>query len=319
MASADGQLPLPLEYAPEVLRDHGYRDAHTFPLVSPDVGKVRRSYRKPASVAWDYPRLELRTGNTYPGITIDCDGRVSVGRVVESILDEGRPRPNVVVLRKESGNVHAHYFLATPVHYGKQARQQPLSMLARVAEYLRAELAGDPNYRGVLTLNPCWAGPEFETFWVRCWPWELRELRAFIPEGWKRPRVATTGIGRNVDLFLWAVKEAHRPRVAEMLLQHGEDCPAWFEIVAAKNKATWGVWALPVNEVRSIARSAGRYSRRQYSQEHFRKIQQARARKPRPKRYEGSNEQLRPWAEEGVSRATWYRRRRAGETANHNR
>ena len=317
MRSADGQLPLPLDYAPAVLRGHGYRDAHSYPLVSPDVGKVRRSYRQPPSAAWDYPRLELRTGNTHPVITIDCDGRVSVERVVEFILDEGRPPPNVVVLRKASGNVHAHYFLATPVHYGKQARQRPLLMLARVAEYLRAALAGDPNYRGVLTLNPCWEGPEFETFWLRCWPWELRELRAFIPAGWKRPRVATTGIGRNVDLFRWAVKEAHRPRVAEMLLQHGEACPTWLEIVATKNEETWAR-ALPASEVRSIAHSAGRYSRLQYSRERFQEIQRVRARKPRPKRYEGSNEQRRPWALEGVSRATWYRRR-TGETANHNR
>ena len=196
--------------------------------MSPDVGKVQRSYRQPPSAAWDYPRLELRTGNTYPVITIDCDGQVSVERVVEFILDAGRPPPNVVVLRKASGNVHAHYMLATPVHYGEQARQRPLLTLARVAEYLCEALAGDPRYRGVLTLNPCWRGPEFVTYWVHCRPWELRELQAAIPAGWRRPRVATTGIGRNVDLFRWAVKEAHRPRVAEMLRWHGDrDRPVW--------------------------------------------------------------------------------------------
>lgn len=223
MASADGQLPLPLEYVPAMLRDHGYRDAHTYPLVSPDVGKVRRSYRRPPSVAWNFPRLELRTGNTYPGITIDCDGRVSVNRVVEYILDEGRPdaergRPS------QGQRQRAHTFFSG----------DPCALRFRNRLWI------GPHYRGVLTLNPCWAGSEFETYWMRCWPWELRELRKFIPEGWKRPRVATTGIGRNVDLFLWAEGGAS---------------------TASGRDAASGVWALPVSEVWSIARSSARYCR----------------------------------------------------------
>ena len=79
------QLELALEYAPQELRDYGYRDAHTYPLVSPDVDKVRRAWRVPASLAWDYPRLELRTGSSYPLITVDCDGADSVGRLAEFI------------------------------------------------------------------------------------------------------------------------------------------------------------------------------------------------------------------------------------------
>ena len=55
IARDPAQLELPLEYAPADLRDHGLRDAHTFPLVSPDVGKVRRSFRQPASAAWSFP------------------------------------------------------------------------------------------------------------------------------------------------------------------------------------------------------------------------------------------------------------------------
>ena len=43
-----GQLDLALECAPPELRRHGYRDALTFPLVSPDVDKVSRSWRVPA-------------------------------------------------------------------------------------------------------------------------------------------------------------------------------------------------------------------------------------------------------------------------------
>lgn len=45
---APRQLELPIEYAPQRLRDHGYRDAHIRPLVSPDTDKVIRSWREPA-------------------------------------------------------------------------------------------------------------------------------------------------------------------------------------------------------------------------------------------------------------------------------
>ena len=83
-----------------------------------------------------------------------------------------------------------------------------------------------------------------------------------------------TAIGRNVSLFRWAVKEAHRPRVAEVLRVYGrKDCPIWEGIVAAKNADTFGSEALPATEVRSIARSSARYSLRQYDREKFRQIQ----------------------------------------------
>ena len=79
------------------------------------------------------------------------------------------------------------------------------------SEYLSVTLRADRGYNGVLTLNPAWPGPEYETSYLRAWPWELRELGEIIPDGWRIPAVPATAIGRNVALFKWAVKEAHRP------------------------------------------------------------------------------------------------------------
>ena len=193
--SAQRQLELALDYAPQDLRDHGLRDAHTFPLVSPDVGKVRHSFRQPASVAWGFPRVEMRAGNSHPAITLDCDGAESVGKLAEFILDEDLPTPNVIVRRVASGNCHAHYMLAAPVHRGDGARLKPLQSLARVSEYLSTTLRADRGYNGVLTLNPAWPGPEYETSYLRAWPWELRELGEIIPDGWRCPPVPATAIG----------------------------------------------------------------------------------------------------------------------------
>ena len=329
-----GQLELPLEWAPVELREHGYCDAHTWPLVSPDVAKVRRSWRVPARRAWAFPRVELRTGNTYPCITLDCDGAESVGLLSEFILDEALPCPNVIVQRRASGNVHAHFMLATPVHRGDQARAAPLGALARCSEYLAVRLRADRGYRGVLTLNPAWPGPEYQTSYLRAWPFELAELGAIIPKGWQAPAVPLTAIGRNVGLFRWAVREAHRPRAAELIRFHGsKDCPVWERIVSAKNDATYGVQALPASEVRSIARSSARYSLAQYDRERFRELQRARGKRSRRGADPASARSMRPWEADGVSRRTWYRRRAAGRgtvalealsggaggTANHNR
>ena len=304
------QLELALDYAPQRLRDHGLRDAHTFPLVSPDTGKVRVSYRQPAAVAWEFPRLEMRAGNTWPCITVDCDGSRSLGKLGEVVLDEDLPTPNVIVRRVASGNCHAHFMLATPVHRGLK----PLQALGRAAEWLTAQLEGDRGYAGVLTLNPEWPGPEFATTYLRAWPYEMAELLEHVPCRWRVPVPPATGIGRNSTLFKWAVKEAHRPRSAEIIRFHGApDSTVWEGIVAAKNAELFGVEDLPAVEVRSVARSAARYSLRQYDRERFRERQAKRGRASgKARRGDGSEvsrEVSRPWEAMGVSRATWYRHR----------
>lgn len=79
-----GQLELPLDYAPQELRDHGYRDAHTFPLVSPDVGEGAAQLPATGIGRVDVPVwLELPAGNTCPCITMDCAGAISVGHLSE--------------------------------------------------------------------------------------------------------------------------------------------------------------------------------------------------------------------------------------------
>ena len=312
------QFELAIEHAPQRLRDHGYRDAHRWPLVSPDTGKVTRCWRESAREAWNYPRLELRTGNSWPCVIVDCDGAESVKRLGKFVLDEGLPTPNVIVQRRASGNVHAAYMIDPPVHRPCDSRvdvrMKPLRLLRRVSEYLTEALQGDAGYNGVLTHNPEWQGPEFYTDYLREEPWTLRELNNVIPGPWRVPARPLTAIGRNVGLFNWAVKEAHRPRSAEIIHAYGSpDCPEWERIVHAQYEAMYGnggdLFRLPDLEIQGVARSAARYSLRQYSPRRFARRQAERGKASGAVRHEGSNEQARPWEVEGVHRATWYRRR----------
>ena len=295
---AGGDVPvqyvLPIDLAPQELVDHGYRDAHSFPLVSPDVDRVQQSFHVHPSVAWKFPRLELRTGNSFPVMLMDCDGMESVERLMGAVLGEDLRQPNVITMRKASGNFHAAWMLAAPVHWGDTARQAPLQYLAHISEFYQHRLRADPGFTGVLTLNPIWAGPEFKTHWLRRAPYELAELAEAIPPGWCRPRVATSAVGRNVDLFQWAVEEAHRPRSARLIRAAAvKEVPEWIAIVSTHNDATWGENALPYNEMRHIARHAAGYSLRQYSEERFSEIQQNRGQRSGKNRRKANRERDR--------------------------
>ena len=141
---AGGDVPvqyvLPIDLAPQELVDHGYRDAHSFPLVSPDVGRVQHSFRVHPSVAWKVARLELRTGNSFPVVLMDYDGTESVHRLMGAFSGADLRQPNVITMRKASGNFHAAWMLAAPVHRGDTARQAPLQYLARISEFYQHRL-----------------------------------------------------------------------------------------------------------------------------------------------------------------------------------
>ena len=271
------QLQLGIDFAPQALVDHGYRDAHLWPLVSPDVERPQTAYRVHASGAWGHPYVELRSGNSFPIMAFDVDGKDAVDRLREAIHGADLPAPSFVTWRRSSGNAHAVYCLERPVHRQDRARRAPLEYLARISEFYHQALRADPGFRGVLCLNPVWDGGEFVPQWLRHVPFPLDELAEPIPARWRRPRVAQTGVGRNNDLFGWSIKEAHRPRWGRLIGAAAvKDVPAWEGHVQMQNANVYGDARLPRSEVRSIARSAAGYSLRQFSEEAYQKRQSFR-------------------------------------------
>ena len=87
-----------------------------------------------------------------------------------------------------------------PVLRGEHVRPFPLSVLARTSEWLAEALHADRGFAGVLVGNP--THEDYETVWLRTKPYRLDELRAFIPQRWRRPKgIARTDAGRNCDVF----------------------------------------------------------------------------------------------------------------------
>ena len=286
---------------PAKVRAHGLRSAHPRPLVSfgKHAGGQFSSFRVSPEGAWQYPELEYgNAGSSVAALVLDCDNPQASA---EGLFD--LPPPNWIVWRPANDHAHVCWTLAYPVHRYPEARIGPLRYLAHIAEYYAYAVGADPSYAGVLAHNPVltrWT--PYETVWGWKESRTLQQYAEVIPVGWKPPKVRQTGVGRNVALFeagmQWAGREANAalPVLPALMLLNQNFTPP-----------------LPPSEVEAAAKSIEKYRKRwaahgQHCPRWLAK-QAARGRASGRARFEGSNEQRKPWEAEGFSRRTWYRRR----------
>ena len=178
----------------------------------------------------------------------------------------------------------------------------------------------DSGYTGVLCRNPmeeAHRGPlatdgPCRTIWGRRAPYALAELTRIVPLGWKRPTVAVSVIGRNETLFQNLMRETGKPS------NWGKPVlPLALAMADAIRNSMTGDHPFTDREVRDTAASVERYQRRNLetgtTQAGFRASRVARGRRGGLRsgevRRRGSVEEAAPWAAEGISRRTWYRRR----------
>ena len=256
------QLRLPIEAAPLKVREHGLRDAHSRPLVSPGKrdGVFGVSFRVAPWAAWHFPSLELRAENSYPALILDFDGRGSFDRVLEAVRLSKVGALNWAVENRRTGGVHGVWTLAKPVHRADTALEAPLKLYGRISEYYAALLSADAGYTGVLTHNPMKAAQPagFETHWLRREPYTLGELAEFIPFRWRRPKPSRTAAGRNCDVFAHCMRWAGSPaNLGVPVLAEALEVNDGFK------------FPLGVSEVAGIARSVERYRRKWSKQGKF--------------------------------------------------
>ena len=253
---------LPIDAAPLKVREHGLRDAHSRPLVSPGKrdGVFGLSFRVDPWAAWLFPSLELRAANSYTCLILDLDGWGSYERAERAVRLTKVGALNWAVENRRTGGVHGVWTLANPVHRADMALAAPLKKYGRISEYYAAALGADAGYTGVLTHNPMEDAqlPGFETHWLRPEPYTLDELAEFVPFGWRRPKVSRTAAGRNCDVF------AHCMRWA------GSPANLGSAVSAEAHRVNDG-FDVPLDppEVVGIARSVERYRRRWIKQGRF--------------------------------------------------
>ena len=243
------QPPLPLKHLPRQFVEYGLREANTYPLVGHrlDNGQFR-AWRLPAEKAWraepPFDEIEWpRTGTSFTALVLDCDTRRSIEFAHACAMNaQPLPTPNVTLIRRGRGTLHASWFLARPVLRGRGAREAPLRWFARISEYYRLTLEADAGYVGVLSHNPL--SEAYESSWLRCEPYTLGELARAIPLQWRRPPKPTTAAGRNSALFEALIREAGREVLDDTVIAHlGEYLNGQFDV------------PLPEGEVDDIIRS----------------------------------------------------------------
>ena len=312
----EGQ-PAPIDFAPGPVRSR-LVDAHRRPLVARRKGE---SFRVGPEAAWGYPFVELRAGNSFPAVIVDLDDPEARAAFRLAVALGDIPEPGWYVINPETGHLHAVWGLTRPVHRGHGAKLRPLAELRRVNAFYTHSLGGDPGFTGVLTRNPA------HELHVTQWSHEpvtysLSELAAAIPKGWRVPREYRDagGVGRNHDVFRRLMRWSGRWRVYPAQLEL--DNVTAQSLAENEKLAEEGRIPLDLNETEGIARSVHRYALRNWSdleerQRSFSFAQSQRAKYPRPNRKPNpaSLSSRHPWVAEGVSRATWYRRRKASHPA----
>lgn len=214
------------------------------------------------------------------------------------------PPPTIAVVNPANRHAHLYYGLVAPVSLSEASRQAPIRFASAIQSAFAAKLKADLGYGGLIAKNPF--HPDWTSIWVHHL-YELSELAEYVNLTKKLPRQESAGLGRNCTLFdqlrCWAYQWIRQWKSA------GATSSEWFRAVLSKAEGL-NVFTvtLPSSEVRATAKSVAKWTWQNITEEKFSEIQSARGRRGgRPKT---TTKHGNPWDEDGVSRATYYRKRR---------
>jgi hypothetical protein len=240
-------------------------------------------------------------------IVLDVDHPYAHLMLDEQVL----PPPNFIVTNPANGHAHIYYELKTPVYTSVVARQKPLRYLASIEYALRGLWEADAGYSGLISKNPFHDNWQYKK--LRGEPWELGELADWLTLPARLPRgAAQVGLGRNCTLFellrYWSYDAVLEYRISS-------NFKTWDRAVleAAQGFNSFPE-PLPLNEIKNTAKSVSEWVWTHYtkrmSDEAFSERQSARGK--RGGRPATTTAEGKPWEAEGISRATWYRRKKQG-------
>ena len=228
----------------------------------------------------------------------------------------GLLEPTWTAINEKNGHAHMAYGLRVPVLVGGLgAKDAPMRYLASIEALMRDKLGADQGYSGLMTKNPThgdWRvlrGPRLG--------YDLADLaeampgiRQYIP---RKRQIDDVGVGRHVSLYdklRWWAYRAIRPHWGGGL----GGWNAWLSECNSRALVMNCDFAVPLGgkEVWHLARSVAKFTWAKTTKEGFsawQAVQGAKGGKASGVvRKVNSVTEAAPWAMEGVSRATWYRR-----------
>lgn len=213
------------------------------------------------------------------------------------------PPPTATVVNPANAHAHLFYGLTSPVCMSDAAREAPIRFAAGVQAAFQARLNADPGYAGLVAKNPLHMA--WRTMWVQRL-YDLAELAEYVDLPRRRPQREALGLGRNCTLFDevrgWAYQWVRLYR------RNGASADEWRRAVLGQaERLNAFAEPLPFAEVRATARSVATWVWRHFSETDFSAIQSARGK--RGGRPPTTTRGGAPWVKQGISRATFYRRR----------
>lgn len=261
-------------------------------------------YRKPKWEALQHRLIQPNHQSLIRWLPFDIDADDGYFRPDEA----GLPEPAFYAFNMDNGHCHILYELEDPVSKTANSGASPLSFLVDVQRGMCRRLGADRNYSGNLCKNV--AHDHWEVFATGASPISLPRVNESLDAADKVPwsTKELDGFGRNCDLFNEIRHIAYR-HVATFKRDHKTESQfrRFLDGMAFQINMAFPT-PLFLTEVGGVTKSVSKWvwSRFQTGRvsAQFSAIQRARARK----RW-GVNTlaATKPWAAEGISRATWYR------------
>lgn len=204
------------------------------------------------AVTMRYIEPERPTEISWVKLDMDCEGSAA------RWIDEGYPRPHIIIRNKNKEGAHLMWGLETPVLIGQNSRPLPRKLYAEVTTGLTALLGGDPGYTGFGVKNPL--SNAWHTDLHNAPLYSLKDLQEALPDKARRTAAAgvASGAGRNADLFsrviAWGYAEVSSAK------QHGTE-HKWSEAVQQyAHQMNAYQPKLSRSEVNGIAKRVARYT-----------------------------------------------------------
>jgi len=227
--------------------------------------------------------------------------------------DRNAPAPTLTITNPENGHAHLLYALETSIRTAPDGKIKPLRYAAAVENALCKKLDADTGYSGLICKNPnhshwkiaVWQPEPYTLDWLA----DSLDLSAAN----NKEIVADYGLGRNCTLFDKTRKWAYRA-IRQGWPEYNQWLQACYERASAYNLQ----FSVPLdeNELNCIARSIAKWTHVNFSQSSFElyvtnthtsEIQAIRGRKSKG----GGRPSLgSPWISQGISRATFFRKKK---------
>jgi hypothetical protein len=276
----------------------------TKPYCTDELG-VTHIRPKSTAVKRKYLQVNRPSMVTYLVFDIDREGAVL------SWYDEGLPAPYWTSKNPLNAHGHIAYRLKVPFCTSDIAHVEPIRYAAAIESAMIQRLKADPSFAGLLTKNPL--NPNWQNqVWTEH-EYTLDELADYLDlRGHPLSGAQATGIGRNCELFDSVRNWAYRAIRDYWAPNYKRE---WNRAVLERVELQNGqfIEPLPFSEVKAIAKSISNWTYREFTPAKFRASQAKKGAKGGKVSKGGGRPSLNePWLELGISRATYFRKKKAG-------